>query len=186
MNTIEEILEQRKKELDELESDGRRILLEENREEDFNKLLENLELQRKEIRILETRINCHGLYSSREEFKSRSSWHISPKLKEYYKNIIKDYILVLENNPDHYEVLELGAEQINPYQVGEILQELGYDWEYKGDNGWEQDTWYECKKYGCKPLTVEHSGIIFDLKIYCKWSSGGYDNEVIEYWKTRA
>ena len=116
---------------------------------------------------------------------SRSSWHISPECKEKYTKMIQEYIEKLEQDDTHVIRLNLNGENINPYQVGEILQSLGYDWEFEDDNGWEQDTWYKATKPGFKPLRVEHSGIIFSLNIHCKWNDGGYDNEIEEYEKSK-
>lgn len=112
---------------------------------------------------------------------SRNKWHINKELHEIYKNKIIQYIEELEKDTEHQLTLELGKCSINPYQVGEILQELGYDWEHEDENGWEQDTWYLATKKGYKPLTIEYSGHIFDLKIYCKWNTGGYQDEENEY-----
>lgn len=116
---------------------------------------------------------------------SRSSWHIFPECKEKYTKMIQEYIQKLEEDNLHQIRLNLNGENINPYQVGEILQELGYDYEYEDDNGWEQDTCYLATKEGFKPITIEHSGIIFSLELYCKWHTGGYRHEVEEYEKSK-
>lgn len=89
-------------------------------------------------------------------------------VKEKYLPIVKEHINKIENyqleEMDRYDVeLDLSDTELNPYTLGELLEELDYEKVDVDRNGWEMDFWIKYKKSGCLPIQVRGTGITFEL-----------------------
>lgn len=104
-----------------------------------------------------------------------NGWKLTNELREKFIPIIEEYINKLEqtdleeNEPDK---LELTHQGIGPYQLGELLQELGYqeDEDCPMDtNGWQCDFWmyynHPDKKNYAEKLVISGTGITFELEL---------------------
>lgn len=62
--------------------------------------------------------------------------------------------------------LDLTGMSVNPYQICEILEELGYEKEWVDDNGWQLDFWIDFEKEGSPTIHMSGTGITFTVKLY--------------------
>ena len=60
--------------------------------------------------------------------------------------------------------------QYSPNDIISLLEESGWDAEWDGDNGWEQDTWYSLshEKYE-DTLTLSYSGYYWTMSLYVSY-----------------
>lgn len=94
----------------------------------------------------------------------RGQWHLRDWELDLWKRKIEHYILYLERKK---EDIDLSEENINPYQVREVLETLGWEHTDSDSNGWEQDHWMYFRHPNHKiTLTVFSSGMTFELKLY--------------------
>ena len=94
----------------------------------------------------------------------RGEWKLRDWEEEYWLHKMGSYIQTLFRGKNK---INLTQEDINPYQVREILEELG--WEQNDDtdtNGWEQDMWmrFSNPHYPYR-LIVFSCGMTFQLEI---------------------
>lgn len=79
-----------------------------------------------------------------------SRWTLINEVKEKYLPIVKEHINKIKNynleETDRYDVkLDLSDTELNPYTLGELLKELGYEKVNVDKNGWEMDFWIKDK-----------------------------------------
>lgn len=67
-----------------------------------------------------------------------------------------------ETNP-YLIALDLSDSGLNPYTIGEILEELGWEVQDRRDNGWQMDFWIIYEKDGCPDIQVRGTGITFEV-----------------------
>lgn len=91
----------------------------------------------------------------------RGEWHLNKIEKVIYTAMIKQCIYKLEN--DIVCEIDLTHTTLNPNQVGEVLEDLGYYQDYFETNGWEQDCWISFAKDGHPTLIIYSCGMTFDL-----------------------
>lgn len=94
-------------------------------------------------------------------------WTLTDEVKEKCLPIIQGFIDKLEAmNPDEQEeLLEIDVSDtgLNPHTLQELLESLGYEKTNYDDNGWQMDFWITMEKSGFKPLSIDGTGIIFEL-----------------------
>ena len=100
-------------------------------------------------------------------------WDLTDELRNKFKPIVDDYINLLESDEVdniHEKYIKLTNQGINPIQMKELLEEMGYEEEYPIDsNGWQFDFWWDFtnpkrEKYA-KKLCICGCGITFDLML---------------------
>ena len=95
----------------------------------------------------------------------KGEWHLRDWEQEYWIRKMEGYIRDLCRNTNK---IDLTKEDINPFQIREILELLG--WECDEDvetTGWEQDMWmrfYSPHYY--HRLVVFSCGMTFSLEMY--------------------
>ena len=108
-------------------------------------------------------------------------WKVTDEIKEKFIPILKDYLNKLENlTVEQVETmsneelgLDLSDKGINPSQLVDLLEELGYEETTRDDNGWELDFWIYMHRKDhktfdstCEKLVVSGCGMTFELKVY--------------------
>lgn len=95
----------------------------------------------------------------------KSSYELAPDVKEKYMPVVKEFIDKLESyEGDPSEVFkDFSKTELNPYTLGIILTDLGYEEDGFDQNGWEMDFWITYKKPGFKTLTLTGTGITFEM-----------------------
>lgn len=93
---------------------------------------------------------------------------ITDEMRNTFLPTIKQFIEKVENREDKLEYIELDFTNkgISPYQIWGLLEELGYESRWKGDNGWQLDFWWDFNKEGCTTIKMFGTGIMFEVKIY--------------------
>lgn len=95
----------------------------------------------------------------------KNRYELTTDIKEKYVPIVKKFIDELEayqGNP--FDVCkDFSGTELNPYTLGIILTELGYEEDGFDKNGWEMDFWITYKKPGFKTLILAGTGIIFEM-----------------------
>lgn len=96
-------------------------------------------------------------------------WELTDEVRNEYKPIVESFLKDVEdNNLDiSNELLEkdFSDTKLNPYTLGKILEELGYECVNRDDNGWELDFWIDYHKDRCKNIQVSGTGITFELNL---------------------
>ena len=105
-----------------------------------------------------------------------NGWVLTDEQKEKFIPIIEKYIDTLDStelDKDMPDELELTFQGIGPYQLGKLLEELGYTEDEDCDmetNGWQCDFWMyytnSNKKNFAERLVISGTGITFELKLY--------------------
>lgn len=108
-------------------------------------------------------------------------WILTKEVRDRIKPILQEYLDKVENltteQVEHMENEELGLDLygmgINPNQLIDLLEELGYERVSMHHNGWELDFWVNMKRKDekvfdstCENLVVAGCGMTFELKIY--------------------
>lgn len=95
----------------------------------------------------------------------KNGYELTTDVKEKYVPIIKAFIDELETfQGDPHDICkDFTRTELNPYTLGEILKELGYEEDGFEENGWEMDFWIIYKKSGFKNLMIAGTGIIFEM-----------------------
>lgn len=104
-------------------------------------------------------------------------WELTKKLKKEYKPIIEEWLnkmkkLTVEEikNIDQEEFnLELSDTKLNPYTLGLLIEEFGYEENGSDINGYQMDFWYyfinEKENSICQKLCISGCGQIFELNL---------------------
>ncbi|MUG45507.1 hypothetical protein [Paenibacillus woosongensis] len=94
---------------------------------------------------------------------------LTEKIREKYTPIVQEFIQKLEDsNPKDTDILlevDFSDTELNPYTLGELLEELGYERGDQQENGWQLNFWIPYTKQGCKAIQVDGTGITFELKL---------------------
>ena len=95
-----------------------------------------------------------------------------PILQEYLnkiENITAEQFMQMETKDLDIDFSDTG---INPTQLCDLMEELGYKETKTEDNGWELDFWIHLKRKegkhfesGCENLVISGCGMTFELKI---------------------
>ena len=95
----------------------------------------------------------------------RGEWQLRDWESEYWMRKVESYIQELRRNTDK---IDLTKEDINPYQLWQVLELLG--WERDDDvdtNGWEQDMWMTFHNpHYTSDLVVFSCGMTFSLEMF--------------------
>ena len=95
----------------------------------------------------------------------RGEWKLRDWEEEHWIRKMESYIRDLCRNKNK---IDLTKEDINPYQVREVLEKIG--WECDDDieeNGWEQDMWMRFySPHYSNRLVVFSCGMTFSLEMY--------------------
>lgn len=100
----------------------------------------------------------------------KSGYELAPDVKEKYMPVVKEFIDKLETyEGDPYEIFkDFSKTELNPYTLGILLTDLGYEEDGFDQNGWEMDFWIIYKKPGFKTLTLAGTGITFEMVLRAK------------------
>lgn len=90
---------------------------------------------------------------------------LTPQIENEFKPIIEEYIKKIESSDTDVEPLELTGKKINPSQLEELLEKLGYEQYNSDSNGWEMDFWIYFRKPNYQDLIISGTGITFELKL---------------------
>lgn len=96
----------------------------------------------------------------------KNRYYSTEEQKEKFIPIIQDFINRIESASEEevYDIeLDLTDQGINPSQIWDILNVLGYEDEYIDSNGWELDFWIKFEKEGFRTITMRGTGIIFKV-----------------------
>ena len=88
-------------------------------------------------------------------------WNLTIEEEKYFIPLFKYMIDELTNG--RREEFDLSGKGINPAQVLEIMDKLGYPKKDTQQNGWEQDTWYYFKN---TEITLFSCGMTFELTLF--------------------
>ena len=98
---------------------------------------------------------------------------IKPLLVEYFNKVENLTAEQVEQMTNKELGIDLSDKGINPYQLVRLLEEFGYEEEYKDNNGWELDFWIYMKRTDgkyfdseCEKLVICGCGMTFELKIW--------------------
>lgn len=94
-------------------------------------------------------------------------WKLLDTEKEECTPLIEDFIKSIEEAAGEGEPLELELSHtaLNPYTLKELLEGLGYEKTEIDTNGWQADLWITMEKPGSRTLSIEATGIIFEMKL---------------------
>jgi hypothetical protein len=91
---------------------------------------------------------------------------VKAEIKPQVEQFIKDLEAVDVENSTDYLVKDFSGTRINPYTLGKILEELGYENEDGIDtNGWQMDFWIRYTKNGFRTIQLSGCGITFEVKL---------------------
>ena len=93
-------------------------------------------------------------------------YYATEEQKEKFIPILQDFIDRIEaaSEEEVYSIqLNLTDKGINPAQVWDILEALGYEEDYVDHNGWELDFWINFEKEDCRTITMRGTGITFEV-----------------------
>lgn len=91
---------------------------------------------------------------------------IKPLVEKYLNNI--EELDSLEDFNENKEKLDLTFKEISPYQLKELLEELGYEESDFDKNGWECDFWIYMlnhNKENTYKICISGCGMTFELKL---------------------
>lgn len=97
-----------------------------------------------------------------------SKWALTDDMRKKFIPIIQEFINKVEAVEFPDESLELTDTELNPYTLGLLLEEFGYEKVDIDENGWQMDFWITFEKEGYKTLTIEGTGITFEFKLYVR------------------
>lgn len=100
-----------------------------------------------------------------------NTWKLTDEIRNKIKPIIIDYFekVLSIDECDEVEDLDLTFKGISPYQLEELLKEMGYENTEFDSNGWQFDFWvYMTKKDDnsrLRRIIISGCGMSFSLKI---------------------
>ena len=107
-------------------------------------------------------------------------WNLTDEIRNRIKPLLTEYLYKVENvtaeqveKMSNEELsLDLSDKGINPHQLQELLEELGYEEDGFDSNGWQWDFWMYMKRIDekhfdstCEKLVVSGCGMTFELII---------------------
>lgn len=97
----------------------------------------------------------------------RGSFTLTQEEKDHYKPIIQGIIeeLIKTRNFDSIDLTDF--DELSPYLMWELLEELGWENTDYDSNGWEQDTWTYFTKKGqdFASIVLFSCGMTFNMSI---------------------
>jgi hypothetical protein len=94
-----------------------------------------------------------------------SRWEVSGQVREDFTPIVSAFIEKV-NKTENEDELDLSDTKLNPYTLKKLLEELGYIDDGNMDtNGWQLDYWIPMSKEGSRSLSINGTGITFELKL---------------------
>lgn len=93
-------------------------------------------------------------------------YYATEEQKEKFIPILQEFIDRIEaaSEEEVYSIqLNLTDKGINPAQIWDILEELGYEENYEDYNGWQLDFWIKFEKEGCRTISMSGTGITFEV-----------------------
>ena len=86
-----------------------------------------------------------------------------------FKNLAQfGWVPFLMENPDS-EVDLRAYPNLSPSKVIDLFEDLGWESDWEGDNGWDQDTWYSLSNPNYPyTLTLYYSGYYWSLSLSVK------------------
>lgn len=98
------------------------------------------------------------------EYKESNRWILLEEIKLLYTPTIERHIKAIESSDNHWSCnLDLSNSELNPYTLGLLLEELGYEKEDQDDNGWQLDFWITYSKQGAENLLIYGTGIVCEF-----------------------
>jgi len=96
-----------------------------------------------------------------------SGWALTDEVKERFTPIIQEFIDKIETMDyvDEESGLNLSDTELNGYTLWKLLEDLGYEQTELDHNGWQMDFWIRFEKEGFKTLSVDGTGITFELAL---------------------
>jgi len=98
-----------------------------------------------------------------------SRWQLTDEVKEKFTPIVKEFINQVETidrlSDTPLLTIDLSDTELNPYTLENLIKVLGYENTDHDSNGWQYDFWITMRKDGCKTLSIEGTGAIFELKL---------------------
>lgn len=95
-------------------------------------------------------------------------YNLTKEVQEMYTPIIKEFIQQVEEHPNEHLTIDLSDTKLNPSTLIELLETFGYENTNQEDNGWQFDFWITMEKENSVPLSVEGTGITFELRLTTK------------------
>lgn len=95
-----------------------------------------------------------------------SSWKVTEEIREKYNPVILEFLDQIETISfnDSFGI-DLSNEQINPFTLKLLLEEIGYELTDQSSNGWQMDFWLTMEKDRYRTLCISGTGITFTLKL---------------------
>jgi len=93
---------------------------------------------------------------------------LTKEVQEMYTPIIQEFINQVESNPNEHVQIDLSDTKLNPSTLIELLEKFGYENTNQEDNGWQFDFWITMEKENNVNLSVEGTGITFELRLSTK------------------
>ncbi len=89
----------------------------------------------------------------------------TPVIAHLIASVSADAIKSLTNEEYHDLVeINLTGQPVNPFQLGELLKEMGFEEEDRDENGWQLDCWLNYQR-GDTKLQISLTGITFEMRI---------------------
>lgn len=89
-------------------------------------------------------------------------YELTTEVKNEYFTKVVHAIEKIENSNECIKI-SFADTKLNPYTLSQLLVDLGYEEGEIEINGWEMDFWITFTKDGCKTLSLNGTGITFDM-----------------------
>lgn len=104
--------------------------------------------------------------------EEKNRWILEEEVKNEYIERIQDYLNKADEaikkgikRSNLMSDLNLSDTKLNPYTLGLLLIDLGYEENEIDYNGWELEFWIDYKKKGHSNLVISGTGMTFELKL---------------------
>lgn len=94
-----------------------------------------------------------------------NKYKLTDELRNKFKPIVENFIEEVEKHPEEEKEINFTDTGINPSQLEELLEELGYEVSFSDDNGWQLDFWIHLEKENYNELIISGTGMTFELKL---------------------